>query len=174
MRPRIFLSSPLQRQLSNVPILDRYDCPGPDTLGLDPSQTEALYTALTHKLAVIQGPPGTGKTFLGLKVVQVLLKNKKYWIGTSAKPEQAPILVICFTNHALDQFLEGISKFTNSIVRIGGQSKSEAMQKFGLKEWRIRAATMRTRPAKLMHWQREARAKLDDQKRYQFVKAFLF
>jgi len=122
--------------LSNVAILEDRR-PGPDILGLDPSQTEALYTALTNEFVVIQGPPGTGKTYLGLKIVQALLHNKKYWIGT-LKPQPSPILVICYTNHALDQFLEGIMGFTDSIVRIGGQSKCEAMQQFALKEWRMR------------------------------------
>lgn len=160
----MLLPRALQDYLSRVPILERYHRPDAEALGLDPSQTEALYAALTQKLVVIQGPPGTGKTFLGLKIVQALLHNKKYWVGT-LKPEPVPILVICFTNHALDQFLEGISKFTSQIVRIGGQSKNEAMQKYALREWRIRASTMRTRPGKLMHWQREARDKLFEKKR---------
>ena len=153
-----------QDRLSRVSILDEYRRPDAEILGLDPSQTEALYAALTREMVVIQGPPGTGKTFLGLKIVRVLLHNKSHWVG-SMKPEPAPILIICYTNHALDQFLEGISSFTSEIVRIGGQSKSEAMQKFALREWRTRAATMRTRPGKLMHWQREIRAKLMEKKR---------
>jgi superfamily II DNA or RNA helicase len=80
--------------------------PDAETLGLDSSQAEALYAALTKKLAVIQGPPGTGKTYLGLKIVQALLHNWQYWEGVE-KRQPTPILVICYTNHALDQFLEG-------------------------------------------------------------------
>ena len=156
----------MKNYLSHVPILDNYHRPDADILGLDPSQAEALYAALTQKLVVIQGPPGTGKTFLGLKIVQVLLQNKAYWIRTALNSDPAPILVICLTNHALDQFLEGISKFTSQIARIGGQSKSEAMQRFALREWKMRAVTNRTRPGKLMHWQREARAQLNEKKRY--------
>ena len=106
-----------------------------ETLGLDPSQADALYAALTRKLVVIQGPPGTGKTYLGLKIVQTLLHNKKYWVGVD-KPKPTPILVICYTNHVLDQFLEGISKFAKKIVRIGGQSKCEAVQQLMLIEWK--------------------------------------
>jgi superfamily II DNA or RNA helicase len=71
--------------------------------------------ALTRKVAVIQGPPGTGKTFPGLKIVQVLLKNSQFWrpaqhqqsAGKPKAKKPSPILVICYTNHALDQFLEG-------------------------------------------------------------------
>ena len=46
--------------------------------------------------------------------------------------KQTPILVICYTNHALDQFLEGIYDFCGNeeskIVRIGGRSKSEKLK----------------------------------------------
>ena len=84
----------------------------------------------------------------GLRIVQSLLRNKSQWYGeftaqniptmsfqrTSKRNRQAhdfqnfqsndqrsPIVVICFTNHALDQFLEGIHVTTDRIVRIGGQ-----------------------------------------------------
>lgn len=77
--------------------------------------------ALTHEFAVIQGPPGTGKTYLGVKVAKALIEN----IGCR-------LLLVSYTNHALDQFLEAILPFTNSIVRIGGQSKNKAMEEINL------------------------------------------
>jgi len=43
---------------------------------------------------------------VGLKIVQALLTNKHVWQSTVQK---SPILVVCYTNHALDQFLEGKS-----------------------------------------------------------------
>ena len=45
-------------------------------------------------------------------------------------PEIGPIVVICFTNHALDQFLEGLVKagITDGLVRVGGQGRSEMLQ----------------------------------------------
>lgn len=43
-------------------------------------------------------PPG--KTYVGLKIVRALLDNKAWG-------PKSPILVVCYTNHALDQFLEG-------------------------------------------------------------------
>ncbi len=138
--------------------------PDAETLGLDPSQANALHTALTQKLVVIQGPPGTGKTYLGLKIVQTLLHNKRYWVGL-AKPRPTPILVICYTNHALDQFLEGIMQFSQEIVRIGGQSKCEALELFSLREWKRKATTLRTRPGQYRHWLYEARNKLMDTKK---------
>jgi len=49
---------------------------------------------------------GTGKTFLGVKIAELLLHNRSTWcpLGTG----NTPILMICQTNHALDQFLEHI------------------------------------------------------------------
>ena len=79
----------------------------------------------------IVGPPGTGKTFLGLKIAGVLLENAYAW-----NTEKQPILVVCYTNHALDQFMEGILQHTSEIVRIGGQSKNEFVNTFNLKELR--------------------------------------
>ncbi|NXO70779.1 ZNFX1 protein, partial [Phainopepla nitens] len=105
-----------------------------EALKLDESQMQALNLALTKELAVIQGPPGTGKTYVGLKIVQALLTNEHVWQST---PLKRPILIVCYTNHALDQFLEGILSFQrDGIVRVGGRSSSEALHRFTLKELR--------------------------------------
>ena len=41
--------------------------------------------------------------------------------------------MVCYTNHALDQFLEEIQEFhPRGIVRVGGRSQSEAMQRCSL------------------------------------------
>ena len=46
-----------------------------------------------------------------------------------------PILCVCYTNHALDQFLEGLLKNkVDKIVRVGGRSKSESLKCFNLHE----------------------------------------
>ena len=79
-----------------------------------------MQAALTREFAVIQGPPETGKTHIGLKVVQTLLRNQHVWnaAGDDDLTKSLPILVVCLTNHALDQFLEGIHVFQKSgIVR---------------------------------------------------------
>lgn len=48
-----------------------------------------------------------------------------------------PILILTYTNHALDQFLEGILKSgIESIIRMGGNSKSEALEPFNLRHIR--------------------------------------
>ena len=46
-----------------------------------------------------------------------------------------PMLVVCYTNHALDQFLEGIlSFFDGPMVRVGSRSSSEMMQSLTLNQ----------------------------------------
>ena len=121
-----------------VNIVEDSAWPSADELELDKSQLAAIKMALTQEIAVIQGPPGTGKTYIGYKIVQTLLQNRHIWDPNST----SPILVMCYTNHALDQFLEGIihhkidNDRTPKIVRIGGRSQSEEIQKFNLKNVR--------------------------------------
>ncbi|NXA07938.1 ZNFX1 protein, partial [Sapayoa aenigma] len=120
--------------LRSVHILDPKQWLSMEALQLDESQMQALNLALTKELAIIQGPPGTGKTYVGLKIVQALLANEHVWQSTA---QNCPILIVCYTNHALDQFLEGIYSFQKEgIVRVGGRSSSKVLQKFTLKELR--------------------------------------
>jgi hypothetical protein len=44
--------------------------------GLDIGQCKALVAALSREYAFIQGPPGTGKSYLGIKLMKVLLECK--------------------------------------------------------------------------------------------------
>ena len=119
------------KTLENVDILHDSSWPSHSKLGMDESQHRALKNVLTHEFSITQGPPGTGKTFIGLKVARALLANKCRWSQGEAK--QA-LLVVCFTNHALDQFLCGIHSFfkEGNIVRIGGRSASEEMKQHGI------------------------------------------
>ena len=80
-----------------------------ESLELNSSQLRAFQMALTSRFAVIQGPPGTGKTYVGLKIAQVLLQTTALWEN---EEERAPILMVSYTNHALDQFLEGLLPMT--------------------------------------------------------------
>ncbi|KAG0331451.1 hypothetical protein BG004_001658 [Podila humilis] len=93
---------------------------------LDDTQATALVDTLCREVALINGPPGTGKTWIGVALMQVLLANKK-------QSECGPILCICYTNHALDQFLEHLlEKNIHDIVRVGARSKSESLEKYNL------------------------------------------
>ena len=82
-----------------------FNWPDRESLGLNESQMRAFKLALTKEFALIQGPPGTGKTFVGLKIAQALLDNKSLWQDEKGC---SPILMVSYTNHALDQFLEGL------------------------------------------------------------------
>ena len=79
-----------------------------------------VQAGLTQKISLIQGPPGTGKTYLGVQLMRVLRSMLE--ARRSALKNEPPILVVCFTNHALDQFLEGLldAGITN-IIRVGGR-----------------------------------------------------
>jgi hypothetical protein len=100
---------------------------------LDESQLKALQLALTSKLPLIQGPPGTGKTYVGVCLVKALLLNKELWNPT----KNAPLLIMCYTNHALDQFLCELLQLNMSkipkILRIGGRSKNEDIKKLNVR-----------------------------------------
>lgn len=89
--------------ISKVAALELNQWPTKEMLGLDESQYRACQLALTKRFALIQGT-GTGKTYVGLKIAQVLLDN----IEALNDGKPSPILMVSYTNHALDQFLMGI------------------------------------------------------------------
>lgn len=90
--------------------------------GFDDVQREAFVLAFQKQVSLIQGPPGTGKTFIGAKIAKslLMLKNK---FGNI----RGPIILTCYTNHALDQFLRMILQFTKKVVRMGGRTKDEVI-----------------------------------------------
>ncbi|RKO89498.1 hypothetical protein BDK51DRAFT_27943, partial [Blyttiomyces helicus] len=92
---------------------------------LDWGQCDAFLDCLEREVALVQGPPGTGKTYLGVEIVRILLSLKKV---------STPILCICQTNHALDQFLEHLIKINVKIVRIGSRTKSDIVAKYHIDE----------------------------------------
>jgi len=110
--------------------------PSAENMMLDKSQYNAVQLALTSKLTLIQGPPGTGKTFIGVKIMEMLMHNKNLWWNRPGQPKR-PILMICYTNHALDQFLNYCideCHLDSGIIRVGGRSTSEKLQPFLLSE----------------------------------------
>jgi len=109
---------------------------------------------------------GTGKTFIAIQIAKFLLANRKVFFPEVKTGEQAnsihrrlvdlklqddedendegedegftgyPVLVVCYTNHALDQFLEAVAKIMREmkmnpkdhLVRVGFQTKSDEMK----------------------------------------------
>ena len=94
----------------------------------DDSQKAAIEHAFNSRIACIQGPPGTGKTYVGVHIVRILLELKKLGMFTG------PIFLICYTNHALDQFLGHVLPFTNQITRLGGQTQNPEFKEFTVRE----------------------------------------
>jgi hypothetical protein len=73
-----------------------------------------------------KGPPGCGKTFIGVKIVQLLL---------SLTPKlDKPILLLTYKNHALDEFLKHMLEFCqkDDLVRIGSRSKEPELEECNL------------------------------------------
>ncbi|XP_065913793.1 NFX1-type zinc finger-containing protein 1-like [Dysidea avara] len=147
-----------------VQLLDPRNWPHHDKVTLDKSQLQAVHMALTQELSLIQGPPGTGKTYIGLKIVQALLQNKSIWDSRAV----SPILVVCYTNHALDQFLEGILKFGRKelkIVRIGGRSKSKEMEPYMLRHIVDQCHAAKSFPGREYRMWRDARITMKEEQR---------
>lgn len=137
--------SPKSAEARRVKVDDLKTWPVADLFHLDMSQYRAVQNALSREFAIIQGPPGTGKTYIGLKVVKALLHNRSLWNTDRAQgvEDNRPLLVVCYTNHALDQFLEGIlSFFKGDILRLGSRSSSELMKQLNINNMRM---TMRKR-----------------------------
>ncbi|KAG0697526.1 P-loop containing nucleoside triphosphate hydrolase protein [Suillus ampliporus] len=86
----------------------------PNPINLDRSQALSILSGLTQRVSLIQGPPGTGKSFVGALLAKALHDFT-----------DQTILVVCYTNHALDQFLEDLRKIgipDNNMVRLGGRA----------------------------------------------------
>ncbi|KAL4862437.1 P-loop containing nucleoside triphosphate hydrolase protein [Aspergillus spectabilis] len=89
---------------------------------LNKRQCEAVCSAASSEVCLIQGPPGTGKSFVGVQIIKAFVANK-------VQANLGPILVVCQTNHALDQFLEHlVANGIDNITRIGSQSESELLK----------------------------------------------
>uniref|UniRef100_A0A7M5V703 DNA2/NAM7 helicase helicase domain-containing protein n=1 Tax=Clytia hemisphaerica TaxID=252671 RepID=A0A7M5V703_9CNID len=92
-----------ENEKHKITLEDFFDTPHSDVKSIfDPSQEEAVKTCLQNRIGIIQGPPGCGKTFIGVQMVRLLLS-----LSSLHKPK---IFVLTYKNHALDEFLKGISK----------------------------------------------------------------
>ena len=164
---KLYNFSPESRVAKDVSLLDRNTWPPADLLKLDASQFEAIYTALTREFVITQGPPGTGKTYIGLKIVKALLHNKGVWSlhPDTGNPDPRPMLIVCYTNHALDQFLEGIIRFfKGDVLRVGGRSSSELLKDYSLYNFRQRFRHAQKVPVAVFQGRRAAKDEMEDLK----------
>jgi len=89
---------------------------------VDAAQQAAFQHATSHRVSLVVGPPGTGKSFVGVELALALL-------GAGC----GPLLVVCYTNHALDDFLGRIlDRGYRDLVRLGSRSKDERMESLTL------------------------------------------
>ena len=164
--------SDYSKPAENIKVLDRTSWPLGDLLHLDNSQFKAIHTALTKEFVITQGPPGTGKTYIGLKIVKALLHNRKVWSKdpVSGLTDHRPMLIVCYTNHALDQFLEGIVDFyKGDVLRVGARSKSEILQPYNLHNFRMRLRHERKIPVHVFQGRMGAKREMDET-RYEIQK----
>ncbi|PKS09397.1 hypothetical protein jhhlp_004012 [Lomentospora prolificans] len=90
------------------------DCIGSHSV--DKAQLDSLIAAFSQAVSLIQGPPGTGKSYVGALFV-------KFAVRANMR-----VLLLSFTNHALDQFLEDLISLglpEHAMVRLGSKSKEE-------------------------------------------------
>jgi hypothetical protein len=125
------ISTKASSETKPLSILEEWPSSIAEKFRLNSSQLAAVQMALRQRIAIIQGPPGCGKTYVGVLLTQILLANRNLF-------NRRPILFVCFTNHALDQLLEHVSEYTQSLVRIGGRSKSEKLAPYSIQNWRQR------------------------------------
>ncbi len=109
-----------------------------------------MLSCFKNRLSIIQGPPGTGKTYIGAHIIKIqldILERQDEYIMKAGPfrgriiekynprepPTLRPIFIVCYTNHALDQFLEKIEEYTDSIIRLGGNSKNKQFEDYSLR-----------------------------------------
>ncbi|KAM0354342.1 hypothetical protein ACHAPU_001386 [Fusarium lateritium] len=93
---------------------------------LQDAQLNSFIHGLSRDVALIQGPPGTGKSFLGALILLTILRL------TNSR-----VLVLSYTNHALDQFLEDLMDIgvsPDQMVRLGSKC-TEATKQTLLREY---------------------------------------
>jgi hypothetical protein len=79
------------------------------------------------------------QTYIGAKAIQVLFENFR------DVHNSRPVLCVCYTNHALDQFLESLLDVgIDSIVRIGGGCKTKRLEECNLRKCTLKRSKMET------------------------------
>lgn len=59
-----------------------------------------------------------------------MIKNIKR--DKTNKLSTGPLFLVCYTNHALDQFLEKNMESTSKVIRLGGRTKNENFKQLNI------------------------------------------
>ncbi|ACO68235.1 hypothetical protein MICPUN_104668 [Micromonas commoda] len=113
------------RETNYLPLEDAYR--ELDHFRYDDHQKKAMRLALRNRVSITQGPPGTGKTFIGVRLTDIIyrLTNER-------------ILCVCFTNHALDDFMSDLlNEGMTEMVRLGGGSKDPRLEDYLLRNLKV-------------------------------------
>ncbi|KAF3015010.1 hypothetical protein E8E14_008395 [Neopestalotiopsis sp. 37M] len=117
MQNEVSVAPRLQSMISELRSMGSDGCVikiGSKKVQVDQSQINSFVSAITQSVSRIQGPPGTGKSFVGSWVAKAMFDHSN-----------VRILVISYTNHALDQFLEDLLDVgipADVMVRLGSKS----------------------------------------------------
>ncbi|KAG9309780.1 hypothetical protein JVU11DRAFT_10154 [Chiua virens] len=117
----------LRMSVSDQSSIDRAQAEMYRASRLDPSQADAVITALTRELVLIQGTTDATsliQSYTGVELLRVLIANH---VG--------PILMIAFTNHALDHMLCSVldAGITTDFIRLGSRTSDERISQYSLK-----------------------------------------
>lgn len=85
---------------------------------------ESLTRALSVALIIVCSVAGTGKTHVGVQLAKTILANTvpQSPLVQPARQRIGAILVVCFTNHALDAYPEELlDAGIKNIGRVGGR-----------------------------------------------------
>lgn len=82
------------------------------------TQLETFLKSLKNAVHCTHGPPGSGKSFLGVALVLALIEIRNV-ARSSGVHNLGPILMLSYKNHALDEFLVDVLKWTQRPIRPG-------------------------------------------------------
>lgn len=108
-----------------VRVLDRRNWPVSESSDLEP-----LRHALTAEVALLKSPPGSEPVRVAQRLLRALVDNRAT-VWKQRPLAAAPVLVLCHSDAALDDFLSGVVEHATA-VRVGGRCTRPALDRYDL------------------------------------------